>query len=407
RLLAKHYPETALSERGQELLAQHAAAPSTATSDALANLSPDLFSNYFEVLHGKTSWSFDTLMQVIDRTAIFELTAGCHYGCDMCYIDAPSGQSHIPWPHLEQIVHHVSNRQKDIIREELVDALVSDVLSPNYQEPENLLDVAICVARHRRNRFNNFSDHLMAYWRSNSTSWKDSVFEKDFSHVADLIQTQFRLVDTTLLWGELQADTESRERLRRGFKSERHFHDALTLSVAVSTVPFGTGSLGHQALVRMLDQGIVTSRHVRVSAPHPSLMPTYEGKEATYWNQYQNTVALGDPVVINFFATSPEQLRELARYTYEIEVDPRKQWWVDARLIEYTLRKAEENNFKGNHALEVVLPRLQSSLRAIKIVASPEGRGEKFAGNPFFSGKGSVMCVNGVVLSEGALHFQA
>ncbi|TSC58588.1 MAG: hypothetical protein Greene041619_462 [Candidatus Peregrinibacteria bacterium Greene0416_19] len=376
----------------------------------LDQLPADALVPYLTILQERTGLGRPMIDRLLLRTAIVEVMNWCPYDCAMCYINAPGSGKAMPWPHVTELLDHIAGLQRDVLREEAVDVLVWDALH-RTAEPcccvPTPLDAALSLARHRRNRFNNYSGNLMLYWRSNPINWRDPLYGRHFGHIAEHTIETFQLADSEKLAGAAAGDPSMHARFQREFQSDpRKLRDALTLHAAVSTLPFGRGSVGDLAVSYMLENQISTSDHVRISAPHPSLVPAFAAKPEVYWKHLQHTIETRvDPSIVYLFARNLRELEELTTRIGSFSMQSLRPWATESRLAVYEIRKGRA----AGSSDEAILMRLRKSLKRLPFIGAAEGRAvEKFPGNPLFSGRGTVMCVNGVVLSpDGDVSYQA
>ena len=403
-ILLRHYVPTAVSEKGLRMATRFEAQEDDAEArQFLLDLPPDAFIPYLQLLEKQSGWSREDLLHMIDRTAIVEVSRGCAYDCAMCYINAPKVNGYIPWPHMQEILGYLSSRQNATLREEAVHVLTNDALRGKFREPKTIFDVAISLARHRRNRFNNFSDHLMLYWRSNPTNWRDPLFEKHFGHIAKEVVNRFQLVHVPELAEAARADPEMQERFQQECAGdERKLRDAMTFHAIISTVPYARGSINDQAVQYMLDQGVASEQHFRVSAPHCNLMPSRKKHPERYWQDLTHTLQSANPKMVYLFCSNIAELEELAEHLSDAFEHSERPWWIEARLALYEIRTMR----KRGSTEEEIFHHLQKHLKRLSFIGSAEGRAKDIQ-SPFFSRQGTVMCVNGAVLTADSIGLQA
>lgn len=405
RTILRHYPPMAISEQGRAIAARFESDGDRESLELLLRLPDELFVSYGDVLRKRSGWDRETVKLTFERTAIVELSHGCHYDCAMCYVNAPAVESFIPWPHVRDIITTLAEQRREILAHDAIDILVSEALSERSTEPRTPLDVAVALARHRRNRFNNFSENFMFYFRSNPTNWRDPLFDKHFGHVAELALNAFQLANVSRLTEAAERDPAMRTRYEQEFHgNSRELRDALTTHAVVSTVPYARGSVGDRAVRYLLENGIATSRRIRVSAPHIHLLPSRSRQPERYWDNLVYTLRSAQPRIVYLFASTLEELRELAVHLVRAHEHSTEPWWIEARLVLYEIDQRRQRGESDRDILRV----LDRTLKGLAFVGNAEGRGKRFIENPFFARHGTVMCVNGVVLeADGCLAYQA
>jgi hypothetical protein len=404
QILLRHYLPSAVSPLGRAMASRLEQDPENVEAEHfLLQLPPEAFTSYVQLLRDRSGWDEETVQYVLDHTAIVEASNGCPYDCAMCYIDAPRVNGSLPWPQMREILHHLARRHRAIVADEAVDVLTSDALGGQRTEPANPLDVALALARHRRNRFNHFSDHLMLYWRSNPTSWRDPLFNRHFGHLAEEVRQSFQIVDVARLVEHVQKDAAMRRRYEKEFGGDPvKLRDATTLHAIASTVPYAKGSLNDQAVQYMLQRGIASDKLLRVSAPHVHLMPSRARNPDHYWQDLRYTLKSANPKVVYLFCRNIQELEELATHLAASLEHSDRPWWIESRLALYELR---EKRARGWPDGEIAL-HLKKHLKRLSFLGNAEGRA-KDIDSPFFTRRGTVMCVNGVVLTSDGIAFQS
>lgn len=407
RVLISHYPPGAVSQLGRNVALRYLTNPDPGAASTLTALGPELFVPYVAPLRERLSWSDRLWGLTLQRVGVVESMLGCVHGCGMCYIDAPLPTlgSSMPWPHVVEVMHAIATERRRVLRAELLDVLVNDLLRGRLSPPFSILDAAIALVRHWRNRFGNYSDHLICYWKSNPTNWTDTLFGRDFADICQLVTEAFQLFDLAPLLAAIDADARATERFRSEFGEDAaRLHFATSLHAVVSTVPVAPGSLGDRAVQRIIGSTPRGSELVRVSIPHPSMIRTGAGNPDRYWAAVQHSLRTATPRLVYVFAVTLDQLYEVLECISGSHERSTLQWWIESRLGIYEIREGR----KRGDADEVIICRLRRILKHLCFTATLEGRGRQYAGSPFFEPRGTVMCVNGVVVApDRRLHFQA
>lgn len=411
--LLRHFPMTAVSPAGIDAAREFLGSGSGRAAHLLETLPQEMFLPYVPGLLAQTGWSQKTWSWVRQSTSVFETMRGCVHACTFCYIDAPNSGSKgfMPWVHLLEVFEAVADERRRILREELVDVLINDLLRGKLRPPVSVIDAVLAVVRHARNRWSNYSDHLLCYWRSNPTNWSDPLFQRDYADICAAVVDAFQLFSLEELMRLIDSDASSQARFREEFGEDFSLLSFATSTHAVtSTVPFGKGSLGDQAISKILRTSPLGSELIRVSVPHPNLIRTGAVNPTRYWEAVQHSLRTALPKLVYIFATTLDEMLEVVQRIAETFETGGPPWWTEARLALYEITRGRERLEKGQTAEQrdlVIIDRLRRALRKLSFGSKLEGRGKQYAGNPFFS-RGSVMCVNGVVLApDRQVHYQA
>lgn len=406
-LVGDSYARGAVSDLGREVGREFLASGSERARSLLELLPSTLFRPYVSSLRSRLEWADTFWTQVMEAIALIETMVGCKHGCEMCYIDAPPPQrgGFLPWFHAEEVFAEIARERGRIIRQEMKEVFINDLLRDRLKPPVSVLDAAIAIVRHSRNRFANYSDHMMCYWRSNPTDWSDPLFGKDYADLCNALASAFQLFESQPFLALIEGDPLSQGRFRKEFSEDfgRLFF-ATSMHAVTSTVPFARGSLGERAISRLLQSSPHGSELVRVSIPHPNLIRSGQGNPERYWSAVQHSLRLAVPKMIYIFASTLQELFEVFERVSATFVRSELPWWIESRLGMFEILEGRK---KGVPEEELVR-RLRRVLKRLCFVGNLEGRGSQYAGSPLFAEKGTTMCVNGVVLApDGKLHFQA